>query len=95
MLSIKEYELLMKAVELREIDIEYRLNLQAWLSIKAGAKKKAGKDKERLVYDRFDKLYDRKKVIDRIMHPTKEHESRFKGIGKLLKKQRGGGETDG
>ena len=45
MLSIKEYELLMKAVELREIDIEYRLNLQAWLNIKAGDKKKAGKDK--------------------------------------------------
>lgn len=94
MLSMREYELLMKAVELREADIEYHLNLQAWLNVKAGAKKKAGKDKERLVYNRFDKLYDRKEAIDRIMHPEKEHESRFKGIGKLLRKQKGG-ETDG
>lgn len=94
MLSIREYELLMKAVELQEADIEYHLNLQAWLNVKAGAKKKTGKDKERLVYNRFDKLYDRKKAINRIMHPEKEHESRFKGIGKLLRKQKGG-ETDG
>ena len=45
-LTIAEYELLMKATELREADIDYRLHMQAFLNVQAGAKKKAGKNKE-------------------------------------------------
>ncbi len=78
----------MKAVELREADYDYRLHMQAFLNVQAGAKKKAGKDKERLVYNRFDKFYDRKKEIDRIMKPKRK--SRFSGIGELLSKKKGG-----
>lgn len=88
-LTVDEYALLMKAAALREADAEYYAHLQAWLNVKAGAKKKAGKNKEKLVYARFDKFYDRKKVVDKIMNPTRT-EDRFEGIGKLLK--RGGGE---
>ena len=87
-LTIAEYELLMKAAELREADLDYRLHMQAFLNVQAGAKKKAGKNKERLVYNRFDKFYDRKKEIDRIMKPKEK--SRFFGIGELLRKERGG-----
>lgn len=78
----------MKAVELREADYDYRLHMQAFLNVQAGAKKKVGKDKERLVYNRFDKFYDRKKEIDRIMKP--KGKSRFSGIGELLSKMKGG-----
>lgn len=87
-LTIAEYELLMKAAELREADLDYRLHMQAFLNVQAGAKKKAGKNKERLVYNRFDKFYDRKKEIDRIMKPKKK--SRFSGIGELLRKRERG-----
>lgn len=87
-LTIAEYELLMKAAELREADIDYRLHMQAFLNVQAGAKKKAGKNKERLVYNRFDKFYDRKKEIDRIMKPKEK--SRFSGIGELFRKRKGG-----
>ena len=75
----------MKAVELREADYDYRLHMQAFLNVQAGAKKKVGKDKERLVYNRFDKFYDRKKEIDRIMKPKRK--SRFSDIGELLSKK--------
>ena len=78
----------MKAVELREADYDYRLHMQAFLNVQAGAKKKVGKDKERLVYNRFDKFYDRKKEIDRIMKPKRK--SRFSDIGELLSKKKGG-----
>jgi|GEM_PF-3196223 hypothetical protein len=81
----------MKAAELREADIDYRLHMQAFLNVQAGAKKKAGKNKERLVYNRFDKFYDRKKEIDRIMKPKKK--SRFYGIGELFRKRKGGDQS--
>lgn len=90
-LTIAEYELLMKAAELREADIDYRLHMQAFLNVQAGAKKKAGKNKERLVYNRFDKFYDRKKEIDRIMQPKEK--SRFSGIGELFRKRKGGDQS--
>ena len=88
-LTIAEYEILMKAAELREADLDFRLHMQAFLNIQAGAKKKAGKNKERLVYSRFDKFYDRKREVDRIMHPKKK--SRFEKIGEIIKRQKGGG----
>lgn len=87
-LTIAEYEILTKAAELREADLDYRLHMQAFLNVQAGAKKKVGKNKERLVYNRFDKFYNRKKEIDRIMKPKEE--SRFSGIGELFRKRKGG-----
>lgn len=80
----------MKAVALRQADLDYRVHMQAFLNVKAGAKKKAGKNKERLVFSRFDKFYDHKKAVKKIMQDEGE-EDRFSGIGKLLRK----GEADG
>lgn len=88
MLTIPEYELLMKAVELREADTDYRLHMQAFLNMQVQAKKKTGKFKEKFIFATFDKFYDRKRTIDEIMNP-KEKKSGFAGIGKLLKKGRG------
>lgn len=92
-LTIAEYELLMKAAELREADIDYRLHMQAFLNVQAGAKKKAGKNKERLVYSRFNKFYDRKREIDRIMNRETDEKSRFAGIGELFRKRKGGDQS--
>lgn len=84
-LTIPEYELLMKAAELREADIDYRLHMQAFLNMQVQAKRKAGKGREKPVYPQFDKFYDRRKEIERIMEPQKK-KRRFAGIGKLLGK---------
>lgn len=89
-LTIPEYELLMKAVELREADLDYRLHMQAFLNMQVKAKKKTGKFKEKFVFTTFEKFYNRQKAIDKIMNPKKKE--RFAGIGKLLKK---GGGQDG
>lgn len=75
----------MKAAELKEADLDYRIHMQAFLNVQAGAKKKVGKNKEKLVFSRFDKFYDRQKAIDEIMYLGKK-KSKFSGIGKLFKK---------
>ena len=71
-LTFPEYELLMKAVRLKQIDKEYELHLQAYLSLLVKAEKKAGKGKSRPVY--------------RNVENNKENKSQFAGIGKFLKK---------
>lgn len=84
-LTITEYELLMKAVALRLIDMDYRNHLQAFLNFSVQAKKRAGKKKVAPVYDKFSKFFDYKKAVDEVIEPKKK-KSRFSGIGKLLKK---------
>jgi len=75
----------MKAVRLKQIDTDYRNHLQAFLNFAVKAKKKAGKNKEKPVYSKFEKFYNYKKEVDKVTNEGKK-ESRFAGIGKLLKK---------
>ena len=84
-LTIPEYELLMKAVNLREIDKDYRNHLQAFLNFAVKAEKKVGKGKSRPVYTKFKRFYDYEKEVGRVTKRSNE-KSRFSGIGKLLKK---------
>lgn len=83
-LTIPEYNLLMKAHELKEIDEDYRCHLKAFLNFAVKAEKKAGKNKSKPVYRKFKQFYnyeaEQKKVLN------KEQKSRFSGIGKFLKK---------
>lgn len=77
----------MKAVALREADKEYYAHEVAWLSVMAGSKVKAGKDKLRYKFDTFDKFFDREKVIGQVLNPKRE-KSIFKGIEKILRKNK-------
>jgi hypothetical protein len=71
----------MEAVSLRQVDMDYRNHLQAWLSFSAQATKKKGQP----VYSKFKKFYDyEKKLRDASKKEAKK--SRFSGIGKLLNK---------
>lgn len=70
----------MEAVRLKQVDMDYRNHLQAWLTFAAKATKKKGKP----VYSRFDKFYNYEKEIDKAKNIEKK--SRFSGIGKFLKK---------
>ncbi|MDD3362644.1 MAG: hypothetical protein PHW34_13325 [Hespellia sp.] len=83
-LTIPEYELLMKAVRLKEVDKDYRNHLQAFLNFKVQAKRKVGKNKEKPVYSTFKKFFDYEKTINDIA--SKKKESKFAGIGALLGK---------
>lgn len=84
-LTLPEYELLMEAVRLKQVDMDYRNHLQAFLNFAVRAEKKSGKNKSKPVYGKFKKFYDYEKELEKVKNPGKE-KSRFSGIGKLLKK---------
>ena len=84
-LTFPEYHLLMQAVRLKNVDADYRNHLQAFLNFAVKAEKKTGKNKSRPVYNKFEKFYDYKGEIEKILQKSKE-KSRFSGIGKFLKK---------
>ena len=72
-LDIPEYKLIMKAIELREIDKSRWSHLTAWLSMKAAGKKKSGKG-YRYIYNTFRKFFDYEKILDKAS--TKEKKGR-------------------
>lgn len=83
-LTIPEYNLLMEAAELKQVDEDYRNHLQAFLNFAVKAEKKTGKNKSKPVYRKFKQFYNYEAELRKIT--KKEQKSRFSGIGKLLKK---------
>ena len=85
-LTIPEYNLLMEALQLKQVDMNYRNHLQAYLNFAVKAEKKVGKNKSRPVYSKFSKFFDYEKEVEKV---TKKgnRKSRFSGIGRLLKKE--------
>lgn len=83
-LTFAEYTLLMEAVRLKQIDTDYRVHQQAFLNYAVKAQKKAGKNKTKPVYSKFEKFYDYKKELKKVK--SEKQKSRFSGIGELLKK---------
>ena len=81
-----EYLLLMKAVKLKQVDMDYRAHQQAFLNFAVQAEKKAGKNKTRPVYTTFKKFYDYEKEINKAKNKGKE-KSRFSGLSKFLAKK--------
>lgn len=84
-LTIPEYKLLMEAARYRQIDMDYRNHLQAYLNFAVKAEKKVGKTKSRPVYSNFSKFYNYKKEIEKVKDRSNK-KSRFSGIGKFLKR---------
>lgn len=75
----------MEAVNLKQVDMDYRNHLQAFLNFSVKAEKKAGKNKTTPVFKRFKQFYNYEKEVNKAM--TKGNKkSRFSGIGKFLKK---------
>lgn len=84
-LTIPEYRMLMEAVQLKQIDKDYRNHLQAFLNFSVKAEKRSGKNKITPVYRRFNQFYDYEKELTKVKKKDRA-KSRFAGIGKLLKK---------
>ena len=83
-----EYDLLMKAVRLREVDRDYRNHLQAFLNFSVRAMKKSGTNRQRPVYSRFDKFYDYNAELKKIEDPSKRKD-KYKKLKAHLKKKGG------
>lgn len=86
-LTIPEYELLMKAVRLKQVDMDYRIHMLAYLSFSVKAEKKSGKNKTTPIYKRFKKFYDYEKELQKVTGSEDQHQGRFSGIGKILRKE--------
>lgn len=86
-LTIAQYEIMMEALRLRMVDESFHKHSQAFLNFAVQAEKKAGKGKTRPVYRKFEQFFDFKKELKKAKNPKGE-DSRFAGIGKLLKKGR-------
>jgi len=83
-LEIPEYELLMKASNLRHIDEEYRTHEQAFLSVVARATKgKRGTP----VYKNFKDFFDYESAVKKIINGDK-HKSVMQAVSALLKETR-------
>lgn len=87
-LTIHEYELLIKAYELKIVDKNYFIHLQAFLNRNVKAEKRIGK-RSKPVYDKFDKFFNYDQQTNRVLNKkqTKSSDnSQFSGLGKLLRK---------
>lgn len=76
----------MKAVQLKQVDMDYRQHWQAYLNFAVKAEKKAGKGKTKPVYNNFKKFYDYEKELKKVTNPVKQ-EDRFAGLREHLKKK--------
>lgn len=82
-LTIPEYNLLMEAVKLKEVDKDYRNHLQAFLNFAVKADKKAGKYRKP-IFTKFEKFYDYESAVKKARGENED--SRFRGISKIIKK---------
>ena len=84
-MDIPEYELLMRAKELRQVDEEYRTHEQAFLTVAARATK--GK-KGTPVYKRFKDFFDYEEAIRKVKDGNK-HRDVMHTVSALLKQAKG------
>lgn len=74
-MSLKEFRLLNRAHNLREVDDLYRIHQQAFQNLRVQSTKKAGKG-SKLVYSSFDKFFDYKAALKSITGPAKKETKR-------------------
>lgn len=89
-LDMREYRLLCKAQEYKNVDLDYRINELAYLCNKAALRNKQG----RLIYAKFEKLFDYDKAIAKVEKSKKkeveeETTSAFKRYMEFKKKEGG------
>ena len=87
---MREYELLVRAAELRDVDTDYRLHEQAFLNFVVRGTKKSGKP----VYRRFKQFFNYAQKIKEVTEKRKKEkktDSRFARLSKHLKEKRGDG----
>lgn len=91
-LSIREYDLLMKAIQLKEVDKAYYIHLQAFKNFQATAMKKVGK-KQRPVFSTFDKFFDYEKAINKVL--GKKEDTQVSRLREFMNKKKKEGDGNG
>lgn len=89
-MTFEEYEIAMKAARLKQVDLDYRNHLQAFLNFAAQATKKSGKNKLKPVYSKFAKFFNFEEAEQRAKH-GKENNKMVNNYMQYLKERR---ETD-
>jgi hypothetical protein len=87
-LTLPEYSLLCKAYKLSTVDKDMWIHKQAYLNFMANAKKKAGKDRMKPVYEAFDKFYDYKGEIEKVEKEYGKKQPKFAALAERLSKER-------
>lgn len=85
-LTLPEYELLIKAAKLKQIDLDYRNHLQAYLNFSVKAEKKKGKNKTEPVFKKFKQFYNYKNELKNAFIEN-DTNSRLDGFSAFLKKE--------
>lgn len=75
----------MEAVHLKQVDMDYRNHLQAFLNFVVKAEKRTGNNRSKPVYNKFEKFYNYKQELEKVTQKGNA-KSRFSGIGQFLKK---------
>lgn len=75
----------MQAVQLKQIDMDYRNHLQAFLNFAVKAQKGSGKH-SKPAYKKFKQFFDYEAALDKVKKKDDE-KSKFTGIGKLLNRE--------
>ena len=83
---MREYALLMKAERLKQIDLDYRNHLQAFLNFSVKAEKKQGKNKSAPVFKKFKQFYNYEKELKNAFNKN-ETNSRLNGFSAFLNKE--------
>lgn len=88
-MTIYQFEMRMKAFELRRVDREYEIHLQAWANWNVRAMKKSGKRKRVPVFKEFKQFFDHKKAEDAVLKkkPSKNSQQSSK-IMDAMRKQK-------
>ncbi len=76
----------MKAERLKQIDLDYRNHLQAFLNFSVKAEKKKGKNKSVPVFRKFKQFYNYEKELNKTFDKN-ETNSRLDGFSAFLKKE--------
>lgn len=87
-LDFREFRLLSKANQIRQVDEQLHIHQLAYATMKAGLRDKNGK----LIYKKFDSFFDYKKEIKKVTQKKEKSisDTRLNGYKEFLKKKEGG-----
>lgn len=85
---MREYNVMMRARNLKNVDEDYKQHVQAWLNVMAGAMKQQGK-KQVPVYKKFTDFYDYEEAIEEATKKAngEKEPSKFDRLSKHLKEK--------
>lgn len=93
-LTLKQYRIMMRALELKQVDEEFKAHRQAYLNQVVKAEKQIGKS-SRAVYDSFDKFFDYEARLQSVINPKapqkiQKSQSIAERLAELKKKRKEG-----